>query len=189
MFIFDRCRHSWAAVTPAKYECDAKNLTGALTGSKILLMEKLTNGALVTPNPWVVSPLSLKWLNFDTITCNDKTKQTPTHCEAWIIPAKPYYDDVIKWKHFPRYWCFVWGIHRSPVNSPHKGQWRGALIFSLICALNKRVSKQSWGWWFQKPSCALYNIIVMSWLLMPSVHLKHAWQVSNSLHQISCRNV
>ena len=23
---------------------------------------------------------------------------------------------------------------RSPVNSPHKGQWRGALMFSLICA-------------------------------------------------------
>ena len=26
------------------------------------------------------------------------------------------------------------GIHRSPVNSSHKGQWRGALIYSLICA-------------------------------------------------------
>ena len=26
-------------------------------------------------------------------------------------------DDVIKWKHFPRYWAFVRGIHRSPVNS------------------------------------------------------------------------
>ena len=25
------------------------------------------------------------------------------------------------------------GIHRSPVNSPHKDQWRGALMFSLIC--------------------------------------------------------
>ena len=25
------------------------------------------------------------------------------------------------------------GIHRSPVNSPHKGQWHGALMFSLIC--------------------------------------------------------
>ena len=25
------------------------------------------------------------------------------------------------------------GIHRSPLNSPHKGQWRGTLIFSLIC--------------------------------------------------------
>ena len=44
----------------------------------------------------------------------------------------PDHDDVIKWKHFPRYWPFVWGIHRSPVNSPHKGQWRGALMFSLI---------------------------------------------------------
>ena len=44
------------------------------------------------------------------------------------------HDDVIKWKHFPRYWPFVWGIHRSPVNSPHKGKWRGALMCSLISA-------------------------------------------------------
>ena len=42
------------------------------------------------------------------------------------------HEDVIKWKHFPRYWPFVWGTHRSPVNSPHKGQWRRALMFSLI---------------------------------------------------------
>ena len=44
------------------------------------------------------------------------------------------HDDVIKWKHFPRYWPFVRGIHRPPVKSPHKGQWRGALMFSLIYA-------------------------------------------------------
>ena len=43
-------------------------------------------------------------------------------------------DDVIKRKHFPRYWTFMRGIHRSPVNSPHKGQWRRALMFSLIFA-------------------------------------------------------
>ena len=43
------------------------------------------------------------------------------------------YDDVIKWKHFPRYWPFMRGIHRSPVNSPNKGQWHRALMFSLIC--------------------------------------------------------
>ena len=53
--------------------------------------------------------------------------------------------DVIKWKHFPRYWPFVRGIYRSPVNSPHKGQWRGALMFFFICAwisgsVNKRVA-------------------------------------------------
>ena len=47
--------------------------------------------------------------------------------------SNTFHDDVIKWKHFPRYWSFVRGIHRSPVNSPHKGQWRGALMFSLIC--------------------------------------------------------
>ena len=45
----------------------------------------------------------------------------------------PLHDDVIKRKHFPRYWPFVRGIHQFPVNSPHKGQWRGALMFSLIC--------------------------------------------------------
>ena len=44
------------------------------------------------------------------------------------------HDDVIKWKYFPRYWPFVREIHRSPVNFPHKGQWRGALMFTLICA-------------------------------------------------------
>ena len=42
------------------------------------------------------------------------------------------HDDVIKWKHYPPYCPFVRGIHRSPVNSPHKGHWRGALMFSLI---------------------------------------------------------
>ena len=43
------------------------------------------------------------------------------------------HDDVITWKHFLHYWPFVRGIHRWPVDSPHKGQWHGALIFSLIC--------------------------------------------------------
>ena len=42
------------------------------------------------------------------------------------------HDDVIKWKHCPRYWPFVRGIHLLPVNSPYKVQWRGALMFYLI---------------------------------------------------------
>ena len=42
------------------------------------------------------------------------------------------HDDVIKWKHFSRYWPFVWEIHRSPVNSPQKGQWRGAWVFPMV---------------------------------------------------------
>ena len=47
-------------------------------------------------------------------------------------------DDVIKWKHFPRYWPFVRGIHRSPVFSLNKGQWRRALMFPFVC---------SWTYW------------------------------------------
>ena len=68
-------------------------------------------------------------------------------------------DDVIKWKYFPRYWPFVRGIHRSPVNSPHKGQWRGALRFSMICAWKKLLSKQSWGWWFETLGRSLWRHI------------------------------
>ena len=44
------------------------------------------------------------------------------------------HDDAIKWKRFPRNWPLVRRIHRWSVNSPHKGQWRGALMLSLICA-------------------------------------------------------
>ena len=65
------------------------------------------------------------------------------------------HDDIIKWKHFPRYWSFVQGIHRSPMNSPHKGQWCGVLLYSLNCALNRCLSKHSWGWWFETPLCSL----------------------------------
>ena len=58
-------------------------------------------------------------------------------CWKWVKS----HDDIIKWKHSPPYRPFVWGIHRSAVNSPHKGQWSGALIFSLICSwINGRVN-------------------------------------------------
>ena len=50
-----------------------------------------------------------------------------------ISYEKLSHDDVIKWKHIPRNWPFVRGNSPVPVNSPHKGQWRGALMFSLIC--------------------------------------------------------
>ena len=51
--------------------------------------------------------------------------------QGGINTILPGHDDVIKWKHFPRYWPCVRGIHRSPVNSPHEGQWHGAFMFSV----------------------------------------------------------
>ena len=74
------------------------------------------------------------------------------------------HDNVIKWKHFPRHWPFVRGIHRSPVNSPvnspHKGQWRGALMFSLICTwMNGWVNNREAG--DLRRHRAHYDVIVM----------------------------
>ena len=49
--------------------------------------------------------------------------QIYTYCFLETIKrVKDWHEDVIKWKHFPRYWTFARGIHQSPVNSPHKGQ-------------------------------------------------------------------
>ena len=36
-------------------------------------------------------------------------------------------------------------------------------MFSLICALNKRLSKQSWGWWFETPSSSLWHHCNACW--------------------------
>ena len=72
------------------------------------------------------------------------------------------HDAVIKWKHFPLHWPFVRGIHRSTVNSPHKGQWRGALIFSLICAwINGWVNNHEVG--ELRRQWVHYDVIVMRW--------------------------
>ena len=49
------------------------------------------------------------------------------------------HDDVIKWKHFQRYWPFVPGIYRLPVKYPQKGQWGGDLMFFLWSAPEQTV--------------------------------------------------
>ena len=66
------------------------------------------------------------------------------------------HDDVIKWKHFPRYWPFVRGIPRSPVNSRTKPVTRSFNVYFDLRP-NKRLSKQPWGWWFETPSWSLWR--------------------------------
>ena len=62
--------------------------------------------------------------------------------------------DVIRRKHFLH--------HQSLVNSPHKGQWHRALVFSLICACTN-------GWVNSRNASdfrchrAHYDVTVMSW--------------------------
>ena len=76
------------------------------------------------------------------------------------VKLRDLHDDVIKWKHFPRNWPFVREIHRSPVNFPHKGQWRGALMFSLIYAwINDWVNNREAG--DLRRQHGHYDVIVM----------------------------
>ena len=81
-----------------------------------------------------------------SIVCSDNhnnSMEALHYCARKISLMRKYghiyfsHDDVIIWKHFLRYWPFVRGIHLPPVDCPHKGQWRGALMFSLICAWTK----------------------------------------------------
>ena len=86
----------------------------------------------------------------------------------WSVGPKCTFvhDNVIKWKHFLHYWPFVWGIHRSPVNSHRKGQWRGALMFSLICAsTNGWVNNRYAG--DLRRHRAHYDVTVMHWDTSP----------------------
>ena len=83
--------------------------------------------------------------------------------EFWVIKYMEWsvgHDDVTKWKHCPRYWPFVRGIHRSPVNSPLIVQWRGALMFSLICTrINGWVNNRGAG--DLRRHCTHYDVTVM----------------------------
>ena len=79
-FIFDRCRRSSAAATPVKYECDSKNLTCTFAISKILLTEKLTNGALVTP----ISGIELT----EHFKYSDISHDCVSHLEFYLINKK-----------------------------------------------------------------------------------------------------
>ena len=84
------------------------------------------------------------------------------------------HDDVIKWKHFPRNWPFVRKIHRSPVNFPHKGQWRGALMFSLIYVwINDWANNREAG--DLRRQHGHYDVIVMVWCV-------HLWVASVLTH-------
>ena len=81
--------------------------------------------------------------------------------------------------------AFMRSIHQSPVNSPHKSQWRGSLMFSLICVrINGGIKNHEAG--DLERHRAHYNVFVM-WIdqltLMAQVfsrnHEVHIWYGPN----------
>ena len=67
-----------------------------------------------------------------------------------------FHDDVIKWKHFPRYWPFVREF-TGPGEFPAQRPVTRSFDVFFDPRLNKRLSKQWWGWWFETPSWSLWR--------------------------------
>ena len=85
----------------------------------------------------------------DHLQCHQGLQIRHHDCLSFSVDV--LHDDVIKWKRFPRYWPFVRGIHRWPVNSPQRPVTRNFDVFCDL-RLNKRLSKQSMHRWFETPS-------------------------------------
>ena len=131
--------------------------------------------------PWMVPIMHIMGLSMQP--CNQVS-----HYRSGIMRMNFY--EVLSpllawWRHqietFLRYWPFVRGIHRSPVNSTHKGQWLGALMFSLICARIK-------GWVNNSEAGGLrrrrghYDIIVMVSEAITEGRVHPMSYISNILH-------
>ena len=140
LYNYCRCRRNILAMTPAIHtqkqkdrqsDCSARHWRRWRQASTISLTIRAVN---LTSFPflctWVWFHGSSRSLCVPSNLWYDLHQRTKLN----LFSSRPAHDEVIKWELFPRYLPFVRGIHRSPVNSPHKGQWRGALMFSLICA-------------------------------------------------------
>ena len=111
---FVRGIHRWPVNSPHK---------GPVTRECFHLMTSSCVSALASIDGVGIN-LSPQWLKYF---------MTNTWNHPWINTL-----DNPWWRHqmerIPRNWPFVRGIHRPSMNSPHKGQWCGALMLSLICA-------------------------------------------------------
>ena len=127
--------------------------------------------AIIWTKAWLLSIKIRNFLNQNTKLFNHENVSENIVCEKAAILSRAdelsirislsyigyqQHEDVIKWKHFPRYWPFVRGIHWSlwiPAQRPVTRSFN--VLFDL--RLNKRLSKQSWGCWFETPSRPLWR--------------------------------
>ena len=100
-------------------------------------------------------------------------------CPAEIFACckiRAYHDDIIKWKHFPRYWPLYGGFIGHRLISTQRPVTRNFDVFFDLRP-NKRLSKQWWCWWFETPSGSFMTSLWCSWLLwcrheVSELHLK-----------------
>ena len=148
-------------------------------------------GLYFETGPWVSSKCR-------NSSCKDKTiswaiilhEANATICKATLSIWEPcdHADFPSEWwRHqmetFSALLALCAGNSPTTANFPHKGSWRGALVYVFFDVhLNKPLGKQSWGWWFESPSCS-------SWRYC-NAHLQpncwnHAYLIYSSL-ELSC---
>ena len=101
-----------------------------------------------------ISHITQEQTYFWTMYCGNMGQ---VHCEICEISLfHHYHEDVIKWKHFPRYWLCA---GNSPVTGEFTAQRPVTRSFDVFFDLRliKWRSKHSWGWWFKTPSRPLWR--------------------------------
>ena len=104
--------------------------------------------------------------SMSTMFLNDARKSVGAVMTA-LMTLETRHDDVIKWKHFPRW------IPRTKASDVEL--W----CFFDLC-LTKKLSKQMWGWWFEMPLCPLWchcnDLFTISSTLHIFLLIKHIYQ-------------
>ena len=103
------------------------------------------NATIPMPVRWTWRAWVNKWLEFHRIIWKNHNESTTKSCACWhnwcgIGPATgtdACLNNMMTSSNRNIFCvtgllCAEFTGHRSPLNSPHKGQWRGPLIFSLI---------------------------------------------------------
>ena len=128
-----------------------------------------------------------KWIS---AVRDDVIKWKHFRCDLISYPLLKYWlklfakhDDAIKWNHLPRYWPFVRGIHHSTGDFPAQRPVTRSFDVFFDVRQNKRLCKQSRGWWYETPSRPLWR------------HCNGSRYVTDhkyrfiSKHKISCKEV
>ena len=142
----------WRPFCPAEYELTGKGpilQAWFLVNSSMLFHPALSNGYTYLSILGLSSLIIAKGCIRQMLAYNVSKPKSPMPS---VISVSQWFnivevilvicDDVIKWKHFSRYWLFVRGTGEFPAQRPVT---RSSDVFYDL-RLNKRLSKQSWGW-------------------------------------------
>ena len=95
--------------------------------------------------------------------------------------ARRFHDDVIKWKPFPRYWPFVWGIHhRSLVVVPFTNA-SDAELWCFLWSVPEQTVANNRDADDLRCHRAHYDVTVMHWSYTPP-YLSWIWKRIHSSH-------